>query len=106
MFIAIVQIPMAKRPRDAAVEAAARSAPTYTGLAAKGLVKKYYLNGEAGGGGVYIWQSEAAARAWYTPEWEKRMAAAFGATPTVTYYDNHVVVDNETGKVHVDGQNT
>ena len=61
MFIAIVQIPMAKRPRDAAVEAAAKSAPTYTAL---------------------------------------------GARPTVTYYDNYVVVDNETGKVHVDGQNS
>ena len=63
MFIAIVQIPMAKRPRDAAVEAAATSAPTYTALGAKGLLKKHY-------------------------------------------YDNHIVVDNETGKVHVDGQNS
>ena len=26
------------------------------------------------------------------------MEAAFGAKPTVTYYDNHVVVDNEAGK--------
>jgi len=103
MFIAIVQIPMAKRPRDAAVEAAAKSAPTDTALGAKGLLKKYYLNGEAGGGGVYLWESEAAARAWYTADWEKE--AAFGARPTVTYYENHVVVDNETGKVHVDGQN-
>jgi hypothetical protein len=32
------------------------------------------------------------------------MEAAIGARPTVTYYDNDVVVDNETGKVHVDGQ--
>ena len=31
------------------------------------------------------------------------MEAAFGAKPTVTYYDNHVVVDNETGQVRVDG---
>ena len=106
MFIAIVQIPMAKRLRDAAVEAAAKSAPTYAALGARGLLKKYYLNGEAGGGGVYLWDSEAAARSWYTVDWEKRMEAAFGAKPTVTYYDNHVVVDNETGKVHVDGQNT
>ena len=30
------------------------------------------------------------------------MAAAFGAKPTVTYYDSHVVVDNETGKVRVE----
>ena len=102
MFIAIVQIPMSKRPRATAVEAAARSAPTYTALGAKGLLKKYYLNGDAGGGGVYLWASEAAARAWYTPEWEKRMEAAFGARPTVTYYDNHVVVDNEAGQVRID----
>jgi hypothetical protein len=80
MFIAIVQIPLSKRPRDAAVD------------------------GEAGGGGVYLWESEAAASAWYTPDWEKRMEAAFGARPTVTYYDNHVVVDNEAGKVRIEGE--
>ncbi len=96
---------MAKRPRDAAVEAAAKSAPTYTALGAKGLVRKYYLNGEAGGGGVYLWSSGAAARAWYTPDWEKRMEAAFGARLVVTYYDNHVVVDNEAGAVRVEGKN-
>jgi hypothetical protein len=106
MFIAIVQIPMAKRPRDAAVAAAGKSAPIYTALAAKGLLRKYYLNGDAGGGGVYLWESEAAARAWYTPEWEKRMETAFGARPAVTYYDNHVVVDNEAGQVRVEGENS
>jgi hypothetical protein len=95
MFVAIVQIPMTKRPRDAAVESARKSAPTYTALGAKGLLKKYYLNGEAGGGGVYLW---------YTPEWEKRMEAAFGAKPKVTYYDNHVIVDNEAGKVRIEGE--
>ena len=102
MFIAIVQIPMTRRPREAAVSAAAKSAPTYTALGAKGLLKKYYLNGDAGGGGVYLWESEAAARAWYTSEWEKRMETAFGDRPKVTYYDNHVVVDNESGKVKVE----
>ncbi|MFZ5779779.1 MAG: monooxygenase [Pseudomonadota bacterium] len=104
MFIAIVQIPMSKRSHDAAVEAARKSAPTYTALGAKGLLKKYYLNGDAGGGGVYLWESEQAARAWYTPDWERRMEAAFGAKPTVTFYDSHVVVDNEAGKVAVDGK--
>jgi hypothetical protein len=104
MFIAIVQIPMIKRPRATAVESARKSAPTYTALAAKGLLRKYYLNGEEGGGGVYLWESEAAARAWYTPEWEKRMAAAFGAVPKVTYYDSHVTVDNQAGEVRVEGE--
>ena len=83
MFIAIVQIPMTKRPRDAAVGSARKTAATYTALAGKGLLRKYYLNGEPGGGGIYLWESEAAARAWYTPEWEKRMAAAFGAVLTL-----------------------
>jgi hypothetical protein len=103
MFIAIVQIPMTKRSCEAAIASACNTAPTYTALKAKGLVRKYYLNGEPGGGGIYLWQSEAAARAWYTPEWEKRVEAAFGARPTVTYYDNHVVVDNEADEVRVRG---
>ena len=30
------------------------------------------------------------------------MEAAFGAKPTVTYYDNHVVVYNEAGDVRVE----
>ena len=102
MFVAIVQIPMTKRSRDTAVDAARKSAPTYAALKARGLVRKYYLNGEQGGGGVYLWESEEAARAWYTPEWEKRMEAAFGAKPAVTYYDNHVVVDNEAGQVKIE----
>ena len=103
MFIAIVQIPMTRRSRESAVASARNTAPTYTALKAKGLVRKYYLNGDAGGGGVYLWQSEAAARAWYTPEWEKRVEAAFGARPTVTYYENNVVVDNEADEVRVEG---
>ena len=102
MFVAIVQIPMTKRSRADAVASATKTAPTYSALKAKGLVRKYYLNGEAGGGGVYLWESEAAARAWYTLEWEKRVEAAFGAKPKVTYYDNHVVVDNQAGAVRVE----
>src|SRR3954469_18760785 len=105
MFMAIVQIPMTKRPREAAVDAARKSASTYTALGAKGLLRKYYLNGESGGGGVYLWESETAARAWYTPEWEKRMAAAFGAVPMVTYYESHVTVDNEAAEVRIEGEN-
>ena len=102
MFVAIVQIPMTKRSRSAAIESAEKTAPTYMALKAKGLIRKYYLNGDAGGGGVYLWESEAAARAWYTPEWEKRMAANFGVKPVVTYYDNHVVVDNQADAVKVE----
>jgi hypothetical protein len=99
MIVVVVQLPVAKRSREAAAEAARRTAPTYVGLADKGLLRKYYINGDAGAGGVYLWQSEAAARAWYTPEWAERMQATHGVKPTVTYYESLVVVDNETGEV-------
>ena len=63
MFIAIVQIPVAKRSKEQAIAAAEKSGPTF--LAAKGLIRKYYLNGDEGGGGVYLWESREAAEAWY-----------------------------------------
>jgi hypothetical protein len=99
MIVVVVQLPVPKRSRDAAIESARKTAPTYTALASKGLIRKYYINGEAGAGGVYLWQSEAAARAWYTPDWAQRMEAAHGVTPLVTYYESLVVVDNETGEI-------
>jgi hypothetical protein len=33
------------------------------------------------------------------------MAAAFGAAPTVTYYDSHVTVDNEADEIRIEGEN-
>ena len=53
MIIAVVQIPMPRRPRAAATLAQTKSAPTFRALANKGLLRKDYLNGDAGGGGVY-----------------------------------------------------
>ena len=99
MIVVVVQLPVPKRSREAAVESAHKTAPTYTGLASKGLIRKYYINGDAGAGGVYLWQSEAAARAWYTPEWAERMEATHGVKPIVTYYESLVVVDNEAGEI-------
>jgi heme-degrading monooxygenase HmoA len=102
MFIAIVQIPIEKRSKQDAVKAAKGSAPTFRG--APGLIRKYYLNGDAGGGGVYLWESREAAEAWYNDDWWRRAEKSFGVRPTVTYYDNYVVVDNANGEVRVDGE--
>jgi hypothetical protein len=101
MFIAIVQIPIGKRSREDAIRAAKGSAPTF--VAAPGLIRKYYLNGDAGGGGVYLWESREAAEAWYDDAWWVRAEKNFGVRPTLTFYDNHVVVDNEAHEVRVDG---
>ena len=92
MFIAIVQIPMTKRPRDAAVEAAAKSAPTYTALGAKGLLKKYYLNGEAGGG-------EGRGHELLRSEVDRRLPSMFIAIVQIP------IGRYQTGTFHVDGRN-
>ena len=101
MIIAVVQIPMSRRPREAAIAAQTKSAPTYRGLATKGLLRKDYLNGDAGGGGIYYWTSDEAAKAWHTPQWRRQVTETFGAEPVVTYYDTYVTVDNVTGETIV-----
>jgi len=101
MLIAIVQIPGLQRTAEEATASARLSAPLYTGL--DGLKRKYFLNGNAGGGGVYLWETRAQAEAWYTDDWAQKVEARFGARPTVTYYENYVVVDNDADEVRVNG---
>jgi len=102
MFIAIVQIPIEPRSREDAVKAATASAPSF--VAAPGLIRKYYLNGDSGGGGVYLWEPREAAEAWYDDEWWVRAEKNFGVRPTVNYYENYVVVDNADDEVRIDGE--
>lgn len=102
MLIAIVQIPGIERTKDQAVSAATTSAPNFAKL--PGLIRKYYLNGENGGGGVYIWESREAADAWYNKDWAAMTEKRFGAKPTLTYYDNYVVLDNASKELLVDGE--
>jgi|TARA_B100001964_G_C14029611_1_gene507666 hypothetical protein len=102
MFIAIVQIPGAKRSKEQAVEAGKASAPMYLGMT--GLIRKYYLNGDEGGGGVYLWESREAAEAWYDDDWWPMMEKRFGVRPTLTYYDNHVIVDNASDELRIEGK--
>jgi hypothetical protein len=75
------------------------SAPKYQGLG--GLVRKYYLFDEKShtGGGVYLWESRAAADAVYTPEWRRMIAERYGAEPDILFFETPVVVDNETEEV-------
>lgn len=101
--IVIVQFPLDKRTEEQAVAGGTSSAPTYRGLAEKGLIRKDYLNGDTGTGGVYLWESRAAAEAWFTPERVRMLAEKFGAAPTLTWYDTHLTVDNVKGEVRVNG---
>ncbi|UPY39277.1 YdhR family protein [Sediminicoccus sp. KRV36] len=102
--IVIVQFDLPKRSAEQAVKGATATAPIYRELAAKGLIRKDYLNGEAGTGGVYLWASEAAAQAWFTEERMAQLTERFGARPRLTWYDTHVTVDNVSGETRVNGR--
>lgn len=94
MITAIVRFPL---PEGTTLEAAKamfeKSAPVYE--AAEGLVRKYYLFDEDGvGGGVYLWDSRAAADRQYSQEWRASIAERFGSAPDIHYYETPVIVDN------------
>jgi hypothetical protein len=84
MITAVVQF---RLPTPIAADDAARrfesSAPKYRGL--PGLVRKYYILSEDGrtAGGVYLWESRAAAERVYDAEWRQRVTALYGAEPII-----------------------
>jgi hypothetical protein len=102
MIVAIVNFQL---PADVTAEQArklyAGSAPKYRGM--KGLVRKYYLwDAEKRiGGGVYLWETRAAAEAVYTDEWKAYITQRYGKEPTITWFDAPVIVDNEIGATKV-----
>ena len=102
--IVIVQFDLPKRTEAQAIKGGTSSAPTYRDLAARGLVRKDYLNGEAGTGGVYLWESRAAAEAWFTEARVAELTERFGARPRLTWYDTHVTVDNVKDETRVNGE--
>ncbi|MBZ9794292.1 YdhR family protein [Mesorhizobium sp. ES1-4] len=85
-------------PQPISLEEATRhfesSAPNYRSL--PGLIRKYYLRAEDGhtAGGVYLWESRAAAEAAYNTEWREHVTKVFGGAPQITWFDTPVIVDN------------
>jgi hypothetical protein len=86
---------------ESAVQIGLNSAQKFVNAKDKGLLMKYYLSGEAGSGGVYVWKSKESAEAWYTPEWYAFMTEHY-AKPKVTFYNSFVQVDNVNGQILVD----
>ena len=101
--IVIVQFDLPKRTEAQAIQGGTASAPIYRELAPKGLIRKDYLNGESGTGGVYLWESREAAQAWYTESRLAELTQRFGVRPRLTWYDTHVTVDNLLGETRVNG---
>ena len=67
----------------------------------QGLIRKYYLRSEDGrrAGGVYLWETRAAAEAVYNGEWKARVKTLYGSEPEISWFDTPVIVDNEAGGI-------
>jgi hypothetical protein len=102
--IVVVQFDLPKRTEEQAIKGGTGTAPIYRDLGQKGLIRKDYLNGETGTGGVYLWESRRAAEAWFTEERVAELTQRFGARPRLTWYDTHVTVDNLMDETRVNGR--
>ena len=104
MIIALVQIPLPgpKRDHDTVVAQSLESTKIFHEV--KGLRRKYYLNSETGGGGIYEFDSRETALAWFNEGWADWMEGRFGVRPTLTLFDNPVTLDNESQEVRVEGR--
>ena len=102
--IVIVQFDLPRASQEQAITNGTKSAPTYRNLASKGLIRKDYLSGDSGGGGVYLWESRQAAEAWFTEAWLDELTKRFGVRPRLTWYDTYVTVDNKAGETRVNGK--
>jgi hypothetical protein len=80
-----------QRTEEQAIKGGASSSPTYRGLAKKGLIRKGYLNGETGTGGVYLWESRESAEAWFTEERMEELTKRFGVRPRLTWYGHPAI---------------
>ncbi|GAA5065693.1 hypothetical protein N0B44_04560 [Roseibacterium beibuensis] len=103
MIIALVQIPLDGPKRDHDFVAQQSLDATRIFHKVKGLRRKYFLNSEAGGGGIYEFATREDAAAWFNEGWADWMEGRFGVRPTLTLFENPVVLDNEAGEVRVDG---
>lgn len=104
MIVAIVKIPMTG-PKRANAEVTKQSVDATKLIRdVKGLRRKYFLNNEQGGGGVYEFSTRSDADTFFNANWEFWMISRFGVRPTLEIFDNSVILDNEKSEVRVDGQ--
>jgi hypothetical protein len=103
MIVAIVRIPLPGPKRDTAEVVAQSLESTVIFHRVAGLQRKYYLNSEDGGGGIYVFDTRENAEAWFDGGWADWMEGRFGVRPTLALFDAPVVLDNATGEVRVDG---
>jgi hypothetical protein len=80
--------------RSAVTAIAERAAPTFENM--PGLRSKAFTFDPDSGTATnfYVWESEEAARAFFSPELVERLTGLYGAAPDIRFVDIAALVDN------------
>ena len=99
MITAIVQYKLPPHISLAACAAHFRTiAPGFRDV--PGLISKQFIYAEDGwAGGVYLWESQAAAEAFYTGPWLDGIRERYGMDPQIKFFQTACITDNATGAV-------
>jgi hypothetical protein len=83
--------------RERATAVAEREGPNFKGM--DGLVSKVFMwdDETATVTNTYVWDSEEAARAFFTPEVGAMVAELYGAEPQVRFTEVSALIDNRVG---------
>jgi hypothetical protein len=76
----------------------ARIAPDFLGV--PGFVRKQFICRRDGkeAGGAYMWESQAAAEAFYSGPWVAGIRARYGCEPRISYYETVAIADRDSGR--------
>ncbi len=87
--------------REQAVQMFRDSIPRYMGT--EGLMRKNVLYRDGIGGGIYLWESKAAAEKAYSPEWVAYMTEKYHHPPKIEMYEMPITMDREYNTVYDEG---
>jgi hypothetical protein len=69
-----------------------------------GLIRKQFIYaGDGWAGGVYLWQTRAAAEAFYSGPWLDGIRERYGMDPRITFFETACITDNAAGTVLLPG---
>jgi hypothetical protein len=65
-----------------------------------GFVRKQFICRRDGkeAGGAYMWESRAAAEAFYSGPWVAGIRARYGCEPRISYFETVAIADRDSGK--------
>ena len=87
--------------RETAVQMFRNSIPRY--MATEGLLRKNVLYREGVGGGVYLWESQAAADNAYSAEWKAYMTEKYNHPPRLEFFEQPITMDRQYDTVYDEG---